>query len=330
MKQAIISLMESEEMKVHIEKEYARLRPWQLIYIIDCARCGIEHKLDLLRQLKNAPEMSKEDAEKTDLQNMISDYEQAVSHMSCPNRGDVFLVGEKSFDSDCRGESTDGFSPYTSFYKAMAFIRDTWEEIQADGGIDGECTFWYTIEKWSPDYQGDMHEMIEYFVSADGEVWDFYTRKHSPGEVNIPHPFTEGDIVLMDATPVFPSRVGLILDMGQYPNDCCSPQCLYMNIDGRFDIGALKHKSVFSDYSHHILALSPMYRLKQYTGQLSEREKILKLIGDEIKKQQGQGKVGLGSVIWEQIFQMDKKGKGVTRKQLKTIFEESKQICLQQ
>ena len=93
MKQAIISLMESEEMKVHIEKEYDRLSPWQLIDIIDCARCGIEHKLDLLRQLKNAPEMSKEDAEKTDLQNMISDYEQAVSHMSCPNRGDVLLVG---------------------------------------------------------------------------------------------------------------------------------------------------------------------------------------------------------------------------------------------
>ena len=67
----------------------------------------------------------------------------------------------------------------------MTFIRDTWEEILADGGIDGECTFWYTIEKWSSDYQGDMHEMIEYFVSADGEVWNFYIRKYRSGEVNI-------------------------------------------------------------------------------------------------------------------------------------------------
>ena len=275
--------------------------------------------------------MSEEDAEKTDLQNMIADYEQAVSHMSGPARGDIFLVAEKSFEQDLRGEITDGFSPYTSFYKAMAFIRDTWEEIQSDGGIDGECTFWYTIEKWSPDYHCDMHEMIEYFVSADGEVWDFYTHNHSSGDVNIPHPFTEGDIVLMDSTPVFPLRAGLILDMGQYPDDCCSPQCLYRNIDGRFDIGALKHKSVFSDYSHHILAPSPMYRLRRHPGQLTEQEKILKLIGDEIKKQQEPGKASLGGVIWEQIFQADTKGKeGVSKKQLETILEESKQIYLQQ
>lgn len=319
--------MESDEMKEYMEKEYECLKPWQLIDIIDCARCGIEHKLDLLRQLKNALDMSEEEAEQTNLQNMISDYEQAVSHMSCPNRGDVFLVAEKSFERDLRGEITDGVSPYTSFYKAITYIRDTWEEIQADGGIDGECTFWYTIEKWSPDYQGDMHEMIEYFVSADGAVWDFYTRMHRSGEVNIPHPFTEGDIVLMDATPAFPSRAGLILDMGQYSNDCCSPECLYMNIDGRFDTGALKHKSVFGDYSHYISAPSPMYRLKQYTGQLSEREKILKLIGDEIKKQQEMGSARLGSTIFNQIIQTDEQGKGVTRKQLETIFEESKRIC---
>lgn len=319
-KTEIINLFESDEMKECINSKYDSLHILRKADIIKGARIDIRKKLELLKNLYESIDKAK-DLEIGLLKSDINEYKRAIGHMY-GIFGDVYIVGEYGFDYDTGDEKLYGYHPYTSFYKALQYIKNEWEDEKESYDDGSQPTYWYTIEKYSSDDLKEMHEQICWYVTADGTVTSFNGSGKISG-INIFHPFSEGDIVIMDSTPRFPKRTGLIIETGPDKNDYCFPQALYLSKDGLFKANALKTATVFSDYPHLPL-FSPMYRLKAYTGKLPKDIKIFKKISNALKNQANtDASPSLGNILWENLYNSDETGKGVTAGELSDIWERS-------
>lgn len=321
LKTEIINLFESDEMKECINSEYDSLRNFTKAYIIKGARIDIQKKLELLK--KNYESIDEpEDPEISLLKSDINEYERAVGHMY-GIFGDVYIVGEYGFDDDIRDEKLYGYHPYTSFHKALQYIKNEWEDAEDSYDDGSQPTYWYTIEKYSSDDLGEMHEQICWYITADGTVTSFNGSGKISG-INIPHPFSDGDIVTMDSTPSFPERIGLIIETGPNIKDYCFPQTLYLSKDGFFKVNALKTATVFSDYPQTPL-FSPMYRLKAYTGELPDAIRIFKKISDGLKNPGNADAYpsSLGNILWENLYNFDETNDGVSESELDEIWERS-------
>ncbi len=321
LKSEIVGLFESDEMRLCINSEFDSLSILTKADIIKGARADIRRKLMLLERLYDSND-KKDDFEDKKLRSDIYEFKHAIGHF-CKIPGDVYIVGEYGFDDDINDEKLYGYSPYTSLCKASQYIQSEWEDAKESYSGTPEPTFWYTVEKYSSDDNGKMHEQIRWFVTPDGTVTGFNGACQT-SDINVPHPFCEGDIVLIDSTPSYHGRIGLIIETRPDSNDCCFPQVLCLSKDGKFITGALKHSSVFiKDFSYSPL-FSPMYRLKRYQGALPENIKILKKISDALKSASASGtRPSLGDILWENIYNTDKTGKGVTEKELDKILERS-------
>lgn len=318
LKSEIINLFESDEMKECITECYDELHFLTKSDIIKGSRIDIQKKLELLKKLYESIEKS-EDWEIDRLKSDINEYERAIGHM-CGIFGDVYIVGEYGFDDNIKDEKLYGYCPYTSFHKALRYIKSKWEDAKESYDDDSLPTYWYTIEKYSSDDLGEMHEQIRWYITADGTVTSF-TGSGKISDINIPHPFGEGDIVIMDSAPSFPERIGLIIEIG--PKDSCFPQALYLSKDGFFKANSVKSATVFSDYSQLPL-FSPMYRLKTYKSKLSDDIKIFEKISNALKNQGNTSAYqSLGNILWENLYNADKVGNGVTASRLNDIFEGS-------
>ena len=320
-KTEIINLFESDEMKECISSEYDSFHITRKTDIIEGARIDIQKKLELLKTLYKNIDKS-EDWEIDRLKSDINEYERAIGHMY-GIFGDVYIVGEYGFDHDIRDEKLYGYHPYTSFHKALQYIESEWGGEKESYDDDSEPTYWYTIEKYSSDDLGEMHEQICWYITADGTVTSFNGSGKISG-INTPHPFSDGDIVTMDSTPSFPERIGLIIETGPNKNDYCFPQALYLSKDGLFKANALKTATVFSDYPQPPL-FSPMYRLKAYTGELPDAIRIFKKISDGLKNPGNTGAYpsSLGNILWENLYNSDETGEGVSESELDEIWERS-------
>ncbi len=321
LKTEIINLFESYEMKECINSEYDSLRNFTKAYIIKGARIDIQKKLELLK--KNYESIDEpEDPEISLLKSDINEYERAIGHMY-GIFGDVYIVGEYGFDDDIRDEKLYGYHPYTSFHKALQYIKNEWEDAKDSYDDGSQPTYWYTIEKYSSDDLGEMHEQICWYITADGTVTSFNGSGKISG-INIPHPFSDGDIVTMDSTPSFPERIGLIIETGPNIKDYCFPQTLYLSKDGFFKVNALKTATVFSDYPQTPL-FSPMYRLKAYTGELPDAIRIFKKISDGLKNPGNADAYpsSLGNILWENLYNFDETNDGVSESELDEIWERS-------
>lgn len=320
-KPEIISLFESDEMKEYINTEYDSRHILTKADIIEGARIDIHKKLELLKKIYESIDES-EDWEIDRLKSDINEYKRAIGHMY-GIFGDVYIVGEYGFDDDIRDEKLYGYHPYTSFHKALQYIKSEWEDAKDSYDDGSQPTFWYTIEKYSSDDLGEMHEQICWYITADGTVTSFNGSGRISG-INIPHPFSVGDIVTMDSTPSFPERIGLIIETGPNTKDFCFPQALYLSKDGLFKANSVKSATVFSDYPQSPL-FSPMYRLKTYTGELPEDIRIFEKISDGLKNQGNAGAYpsSLGNTLWENLYNTDETGKGVSESELNEIWERS-------
>lgn len=321
LKTEIINLFESDEMKECISSEYDSLRSFTKAEIIKGARIDIQKKLELLK--KNYESIDEpEDLEIRLLKSDINEYERAIGHMY-GIFGDVYIVGEYGFDDDIRDEKLYGYHPYTSFHEALQYIENEWEDAEDSYDDGSQPTYWYTIEKYSSDDLGEMHEQICWYITADGTVTSFNGSGKISG-INIPHPFSDGDIVTMDSTPSFPERIGLIIETGPNIKDYCFPQTLYLSKDGFFKVNALKTATVFSDYPQSPL-FSPMYRLKAYTGELPEAIRIFKKISDGLKNPGNADAYpsSLGNILWENLYNFDETNDGVSESELDEIWERS-------
>ena len=321
LKPEIIKLFESDEMKECINSEYDSLHIFTKADIIKGARIDIQKKLELLK--KNYESIDEpEDREISLLKSDINEYERAIGHIY-GIFGDVYIVGEYGFDDDIRDEKLYGYHPYTSFHKALQYIKNEWEDAEDSYDDGSQPTYWYTIEKYSSDDLGEMHEQICWYITANGTVTSFNGSGKISG-INIPHPFSVGDIVTMDSTPIFPERIGLIIENGPIANDFCFPQALYLSKDGLFKANSVKSTTVFSDYPQPPL-FSPMYRLKTYKGKLPENIKIFERISNALKNEGNAGAYpsSLGNIFWENLYNSDETGKGVSESELIDIWERS-------
>ncbi|MDY4212230.1 MAG: hypothetical protein SOX82_00880 [Eubacteriales bacterium] len=156
LKAEIINLFESVEMKECINSEYDSLHILTKTNIIKGARIDIHKKLELLKKLYESTGKS-EDLEINRLKSNINEYKRAIGHIY-GIFGDVYIVGEYGFDDDIRDEKLYGYHPYTSFYKALRYIKNEWEDTEDSYDDGSQPTYWYTIEKYSSDDLGGMHE----------------------------------------------------------------------------------------------------------------------------------------------------------------------------
>lgn len=320
LKTEIVNLFESDEMKACISSEYDSLHILTKADIVKGARTDICKKLKLLKRLYKYADKADNPA-KERLKSDINEFDYAVKNF-CGVHGDVYIVGEYGFDDDIGSEKLYGYYPYTSIYKALEYIKTEWEDAKESYADGLHPTFWYTVEKYSPDDIGKMHEQVCWLVTADGTVTGFSGAGRTV-DVNVPHPFSEGDIVVMDSTPSYPERIGLIIETAPHPDDCCKPQALYFTKEGLFKANALKHATVFGDY-FQLPLFSPIYRLKTYDGELSENIKIFKKISNALKSQGTAGAYpSLGNILWGNICAADKAGKGVSESELDEISERS-------
>lgn len=321
LKTEIINLFESDDMKSCIDSDYNSLMLSTKADIIKGARIDIRKKLELLKLLYDNADTGT-DFEIDKLKSDINEFTRATEHFG-GIFGDVYIVGEYGFDDDIRDEKLYGYHPYTSFHKALQYIKNEWEDAKDSYDDGSQPTFWYTIEKYSSDDLGEMHEQICWYITADGTVTSFNGSGKISG-INIPHPFSEGDIVTMDSVPSFPERIGLIIETGPNTKDFCFPQALYLSKDGLFKANSVKSATVFSDYPQSPL-FSPMYRLKTYTGELPEDIRIFEKISDGLKNQGNAGAYpsSLGNTLWENLYNTDETGKGVSESELNEIWERS-------
>lgn len=316
LKQEIINLFESDPIKNHIDSNYDSLYVSTKADIIKGARIDIRKKLELLKLLYENVN-TKNNFEIDKLKSDINEFKRATEHFD-GIFGDVYILGEYGFDEDIKDEKLYGYSPYTSFYKALRHIKsDPEDDDPSDESISP--TYWHTIEKYSPDDNGEMHGQIRWYVSADGTVTGFDGIGRTV-DINIPLPFCEGDIVIMDSSPSFPPRVGIVLETDSNQNECCKPQILYRNKFGKFNSNALKHATVFMDY-YGFPFFSPLYRLKKFDGALSGNEKIFSDVSEKLKKCQSSSRPTLGNILWELIYETDRTGTGVTAETLKELLE---------
>lgn len=327
LKKKILSMFESEEMKKCIESEYDSLNCLTKADIIKGARIHIRKKLEALEQLykEECGDSFQEDEfggyELKELKSDINEYRRAVEQIDAAF-GDVYIVGEYGFDHAAQCVKLYGYYPYTSFYKAIQYITPELNKTKEERIGNEIPQFWYTIEKYSADSENNMNEVIRWFIMPDGTPTGF----NGAGclhDLNIPHPFSDGDIVVMDCTPNLPPRVGVIIETGLNPNDCCMPQVLYVTKDGNFETGALKHGNVFKDYNCRTPYFSPMYSLKSFNGQLSGNEKILHNVSLALKQSNKKVYPTLGNILWRNIHDADTNNCGIPLETLNELLKTS-------
>ena len=273
-KEDLSRLLESEEMQKYFIDNYDRfITDDDKLEMIDGARRNIYDKLYLLKKLSNIKKAN----------DLAAAYEFAIDNLkSLP--GDVFLLGKYHANSGCNDAVS--FSPHLSFDAALGHIKKLEIGFPELDGI-------YEIEKYSvgkSDAGKTLKFVVSYRISPELEIWDFQYDGHPYAfdgikiPLNLPHPFKEGDIVRIDCSPFLPVKAAIIIEQPEHNWGCCFPQIAFVNKDGYVDTGALKHLRAYSDEFDCYWAVSPMYRLQTYKGELPEQEKILTRIRNVIKE----------------------------------------------
>ena len=113
---------------------------------------------------------------------------------------------------------------------------------------------YYEIEKWLPDENGISTKSISYIINND-EIWYVSTDDSEAysfsdwivGDLSAPSPFKRGDILKVKGYGFSDDNTILILFSRPY-YDCCSPQGLSIDENGRYNTGAICHYQIgYSD-----------------------------------------------------------------------------------
>lgn len=119
------------------------------------------------------------------------------------------------------------------------------------------------------------------------------TRQFAAGgqDLNLPIPFSVGDIVCIDCRPFESPRVAVLLEIGDN-TDCCV-QALCRGENGIWTLGALKHGHISQNRD---CFLSPLCRLEPYKEPLSPQDNLLQKIRDFVAGDEYRGKI-----LWERL-----------------------------
>lgn len=204
--------------------------------------------------------------------------------------GEFLWLTSVWYDSDFHGWDSGSVGPFPSLDAA---VRHICEEM-ADEEWDEDSLCWTQLDKWMPGEDGAYHQSYTYYLIRDEIVyfdnptgrWDHFC---GAPDLDIPIPFKPGEIVYIDCTPFMPPKPVVLLEVNNH--DCCGVTCLFRGEDGsNWEVGSVKHSRCWSGLREHP-AISPLYRLARYYGDLwggSEGllEKVSKYIDGDAKKGQ--------------------------------------------
>ena len=149
----------------------------------------------------------------------------------------------------------------------------------------------HVIEKWVPDSrESGIKLWIKWFLNNAGDILYFYMPSTNndilcavPGRPKYMVPFQPGDIVTTDCSPFGMEKKVLILENNDTFDSVNSDgvTCLFLNDSNNIEIGYFKSNEFLNN--PELTHVSALYRAKTYTGELSESEAPLKVIGAVIK-----------------------------------------------
>ncbi len=193
--------------------------------------------------------------------------------------GEFFMAEQQWYDYETKDKESEVIAPFATWDKAVRGIR---KSIVIDEWEQDDCV-WGLIEKWCLQ-NGDYDNPYTFYLINGEPVYftrniyddeDLFWRAEFRGyvnsvELNLPMPFSAGDIVTLNCMPFAPIKHALLLYVDNI--DCCGVRMLYRDIDGLWKDGALKHGHGWGRYSP---MLSPLCRLSSYEDTLPENEALL-------------------------------------------------------
>jgi len=234
-----------------------------------------------------------------------------------PPAGTVFIL-EKHY---CEDETIEK-ELFTTFEAVINRIGEfTAEETEY------KTLLWFYVEKWILGEHGKMNCFVDLYLNNLGEIWYFnYAQEFKPkeysdscgffdytGELNLPTPFTSGDIITADCRPFAEEKRVLILKNTDEMNrlDCCGVVCLHISPSGDIGASAFKH-NFFLQYPERTY-FSVLYRAEVYSGELTELERPLATLSTAIK-----ANPLLSDDLYDYISERD--DSGIKWEQLKEAF----------
>lgn len=208
------------------------------------------------------------------------EFDRAVKALQLKER-ELLYFKEHWFDVDIHDEKVFGSAPFLSLEAATQKLRHM---MEIEEWTEDTCC-WTSFEKWTPWIDGNMANPYRYYLIRDEIVYfdrNAYNEKEhwwqsayrgyiSSVDLDLPIPFSVGDIVLLNCLPFAPVKYALLLEVDN--SDCCGVQMLYRSETGLWFTRALKHGHGWNPY---IPVLSPLYRLCSFAGKLPEEENLLK------------------------------------------------------
>lgn len=285
--------MKSKDMQEHLIQNIQQLSRYEWANMICSVPIALERKAYLLEEVSRCTE---EDEAKEFYKHAAKRIRGWLGRLEL-KEGELFCLCGYCNEHGERHQFES--APFYSLEKALQYIKE--EEGEKDN--NSEVDYWYDLEKWEPDEEGNLEETVEYMI-LDGKLcyaWDFgktskkRLRVKFRCDLDLRTPFQVGDIVTIDCRPFQPIRRVLILEVGDH-RDCCLPQGLYVGKDKKLDSGAIKHNSIFKD-THWTVSrpeIPALYCAEKYEGVLLEEELILREISCWL-----QGSEARGRALWE-------------------------------
>lgn len=240
----------------------------------------------------------------------LKETEEALKELDRKSEA-LFTLEEAWYDLDILEEKKAFIEPFTSFEAVVEYIRKEAEEYPK---VD-ESLGWNEVSVWRPTTRGRMkcrftyimfgeeiiyfersprrffYELIETDKSYDYEfelAAEECARKVKLNSgslsLDLPIPFKAGDIVYVDCLPFVEPKPVVLLEVNNW--DCCGVQVLYRDYDSLWRTGALKHGECWDRYRP---PLSPLYRLAEFKGELSEEEQIMTEVWNFVRRDEKNG-----------------------------------------
>lgn len=276
LKKIISSCGFSEEMERHLLG--CTLSETCVIDLILGAPIPLTQKRDLIESM-----YSPDSLKASEISSCILEIDEALKALKLKD-GELFTLTECWYDDDSLGEKKSFAGPFLSFQTALNHINKMIEEETEDLEEGEEYTCWTEITKWS-EWYNEM-EAIYSYTFIGNEICYFRriseNRRNSFDgyvnsiELNLPVPFKVGDLVTLNCLPFAPVKRAVIIEITN-DYDCCGVRILYRQkheINGKDEwaAGALKHGHGWNSYYP---ALSPLYRLSNFTGELLPEERLM-------------------------------------------------------
>jgi len=271
----------------------------QTNHSVDNEADTIYHAPAPLEKKKNAlMQLLKEAKDSSDL-NLIEGcelYLKAISEAErLMNADGVYSVEIVSYD-DKEGESDYEFDGlFNNFDDLVQYIKKNLEDYEVSDG----APWYYRAVKWINDENCKLVEACTYWI-VRGEIWfaevedfildDYRLSVYRAVDLNLSVPFKAGDIVEIDLYPFADKRILEIIEVGDN-HDCCCLQALSRNVDGEWNVGAVKHGHIGIDI---LPCVSPLYTMTIFKGELPPEYKVLLNVSKFIDGQEEKG-----AVFWE-------------------------------